>query len=132
MGAALALGGAGTAQATGDSFPPERYIYFDHASDTVSPEALQIIAEMRPDFEHPADPSAPPARYALAGSIDGAEAAAGLRPLVQQRVEAVRKAMVTAGIDPACITVTPETGVFAPFKEGQVEPLSRAVHIRPA
>ncbi len=130
FGALLGFGGAGSARAT-TYVPPNLYIYFEHASDALGPEALQLVSGMKPRFDDWVAASKQPARYVLTGSIDGAETASGLEALVGRRVETVRKAMVAAGIDPALISIIPRlNGEFAFFEKGEVQPLSRAVHIR--
>jgi hypothetical protein len=129
LGAALALGGVGTARAITYA-PPERWLYFDYGSAELSPEAVQIIIGMKSEFDAWAGPSQI-ARYELIGSIDGQETAARLKPLVGRRIEAVTKVMLTSGVTPAQISVRRAIpGDFPHFERGEEQPLARAVHVQ--
>jgi hypothetical protein len=129
LGAALALGGVGTARAITYA-PPERWLYFDYGSAELSPEAVQIIIGMKPEFDAWAGPSQI-ARYELIGSIDGKETAARLKTLVGRRIEAVTKVMLTSGVTPAQISVRRAIpGDFPHVERGEEQPLARAVHVQ--
>jgi hypothetical protein len=129
LGAIVTAASAGAARATSYR-PPERYLYFDYGSAELSPEAVQIIVEMKPEFDGWAGPSQI-ARYELIGSIDGKETAARLKPLVARRIEAVTKVMLTSGVTPAQISVRRAIpGDFPHFERGEEQPLARAVHVQ--
>jgi hypothetical protein len=130
FGTLLALGSAGAARAT-TYMRPDYYVYFEHTSDVLPPTALRVIDETKPMFDSWAAESKQPARFLLSGSIDGAEAGGHLQDLMARRVEAVRKALVERGVNPAQISTAPRyDGEFAWFRNGEVQPLARAVHIQ--
>ena len=130
LGTALAIGATSVARAT-TYWRPERYIYFDHGSAELSPAAVEIIRIIKPEAEGWAGPSEP-VRYELVGSIDGVETARRLKALIARRVEAVAKALVESGVDPAAIVIRPTIpGDFPSWKRGEDMPLARAVHMTP-